>query len=403
MQKYIETNDPIYKDILRKKHVDKDIIDSALEHVRSFIKAKKLIVYGGMAIDSALRLKGESIYHEDDIPDYDCISNTNVDHAYDLADILHNLQYENVKVIRAIHNSTMRVRINLIIVIDITYYPTKFFNKCKTITYNGIQYLHPDVQRLDLHKSLCFPFNNPPKEDIFHRWLKDIKRFNIIERLYPLIPSNVNYKTSFYTFKLPDKITSKDYAFHSFAAYALYYIELSKKVPLKVKKLDITFSGNSCTLELPFKANICLVSSTYIHKPEYASLLDRIPEHLVINDNVTIYLTNQIAIVDINGMQVVTIQYVLMHFLFFYNYYENDEYKLIYKNLYIDTLEMIKIAEKNNVKVFLPSITCLGNRALYVPSIDPNLPINYNPSKHNSRQVFDYNNFKLSGERIVKT
>lgn len=406
IEEYIEKNEHIYKDIIRQRNVDKDIIESALEHVRKFIIKNELVIYGGLAIDYALRLKGDSIYHEDDIPDYDCISDYNVDLAYDLGELLYSLGFENVKVIKAIHTITMRVRVNLITVLDLTYFPTKYFRQCKTINYKGLRVVHPDVQRLDMHKAFCFPFNNPPMEDIFHRWKKDIIRFNKFEKLYPVLKSNdIDYKTKLYTFKLPDSNTSKKYAFHSFAAYALYYKELSKYINLSgLKRLDISFTGSGCTLEMPMEANLCLVSSKDIHKAEYASMLDRIPESLVVNKNVSIYLTNQIAIVEINKMQVVTIQYILMHFLFFYNFYDDDNIKLLYKNFYVDTLKMIELAEEEDIvlsKLVWPSIKCLGSEPLYTPNIDQtNMPVNYTPSKENTRQQFDYSNFKISGEKL---
>jgi hypothetical protein len=406
LQDYIAENEHFYKDIIRKHNIDKDVIESALDHVKRFIIQNELIVYGGLAIDYALRLKNDSIYHKNDIPDYDCISDKNVDLAYDLGERLHKLGFENVKVIKAIHEITMRVRINLITVMDLSYYPSKYYNQCKTLNYEGIKIIHPDIQRLDMHKAFCFPFNNSPMEDIFHRWEKDIIRFNKYEKYYPLKYEPIDYDIKYYTFKLPDIITSKKIAFHSFAAYALYYRALAKMVKekdmLNIKKININFGSTHCSLEMPFKANLCLVSSEY--EPEYHSLLEKVPKSTIVNGNVSIYITNLLTIVQDEGIQIVNIQYVLMHFLFFYNFFEDYSIKLIYKNFYIYTLRMIEIAEKikNNklAEIFLPSIKNLGKDPIYIPNNNQNLPINYTPSKENSRQTFDYSNFKISGEKI---
>ena len=63
---------------------------------------------------------------------------------------------------------------------------------------------------------------------------------------------------------------------------------------------------------------------------------------------------------------------------------------------------MIDIAESKKISTFMPSITYLGPEPLYEMQHiqDPRLPVNYNPGKIGTRQVFDYSNFKLSGELI---
>jgi hypothetical protein len=62
-------HDPFYDDVMK-----------ATQIVRDFIISRERILYGGTAIDYALRLKGEKIYPDDrlDAPDFDFFSPTHI-------------------------------------------------------------------------------------------------------------------------------------------------------------------------------------------------------------------------------------------------------------------------------------------------------------------------------------
>ena len=76
------------KIVLYKLNHYKPLIDKALNITAEYVSKHKLILTGGMAIDLALRAKGESIYDDDELPDYDIISDENIKHANTLAQIL---------------------------------------------------------------------------------------------------------------------------------------------------------------------------------------------------------------------------------------------------------------------------------------------------------------------------
>lgn len=400
---YISSNEEEIRWISQDKNKDKEMIISAQKIVKDFIISRKLIIFGGLAIDYALRLKGSSIYFDKELPDYDCLSYRNVDDAYDLGEILYRAGFENVKVIRAKHIETMRVRVDFITVADIGYVPKKFFDQYKFLMYDGMRIIHPDIQRLDLHRAFCFPFNNPPMEDIFHRWEKDLYRFNLYSKYYPIEEKNINNNIKQYEYDLP-KI---DYAFHGFAAFALFRKELLKYVDIdNIPKLELEFI-NKKRIKLEMPINILhLVTNDSIKEQygdKYYTILNIIPESIQFK-NVCIYYENMLSIVNINNMKVVNIQYLLMWLLFNYNFNDNLTDRNIYGKYYLYTLKMIDIAsdtlknKKNNP--FNPSLIFLGDDIQYkLPSVDPNLPINYTPSKLGSRQEFNYNNFHISGEK----
>ena len=165
---------------------DAPVADRALEIVRKFIIERSLILYGGQAIDFALRLKGSQIYPDHQTPDFDFFSPQSVDDAYDLVDILQAAGFTNVGAIPAIHVQTMRVKTDFIYVADISYTPRIVFDSLPTVSFAGMRILHPDYQRTDMHLAFCFPFNNPPREDVFHRFSKDLTRFRLFQKYYPI-------------------------------------------------------------------------------------------------------------------------------------------------------------------------------------------------------------------------
>ena len=186
LREWADQNSKEYEVIAQKRDSDAPVADRALEIVRQFIIERKLILYGGQAIDFALRLKGSQIYPEHQTPDYDFFSPQSVDDAYDLADRLVAAGFENVKAIPAIHVQTMRVATDFIFVADISYAPPEVYESFPTVSYAGMRILHPNYQRTDMHLAFCFPFNSPPREDIFHRYKKDLKRFQLFQKFYPI-------------------------------------------------------------------------------------------------------------------------------------------------------------------------------------------------------------------------
>lgn len=211
-----------YEVIAQKRDADAVVADRALEIVRQFIIERKLILYGGQAIDFALRLKGSGIYPEHQTPDYDFFSPQSVDDAYDLADRLVAAGFDNVSAIPAIHVQTMRVATNFIFVADISYTPPEVYESLPTVSYAGMRILHPNYQRTDMHLAFCFPFNNPPREDIFHRYKKDLQRFQLFQKFYPITDKDTltvakgSSETPFVA-----EVDLARVAIHGFAGYAL--------------------------------------------------------------------------------------------------------------------------------------------------------------------------------------
>ena len=187
LAEWAAANAPAAKVLAQCRDSDGPMLDRALEHVRGYIAKHGLVLFGGLAIDYALRLRGSAIYPDGERPDFDALSDRSVEHAYALADELSAAGFESVSAIRAIHVQTMRVRVDYRPVADFGYAPPDVYKGLPTFDYRGIRVIHPDYQRMDMHLAFCFPFNGAPREDVFSRWRKDLKRFNLIADLYPIV------------------------------------------------------------------------------------------------------------------------------------------------------------------------------------------------------------------------
>lgn len=231
-------DDIINSDEYEKINIKLDPIVSmftkSIDIIKKFIIENKLILYGGTAIDYALRLRGDKIYDDAslELPDLDFYSYDNVMHGSQLADILFKQGFKEVRMIRAKHYLTMRIDIgNMRFAADISYMPKEIFDNMVTVEYQGMKCAHPNIQRIDLNHALSHPFMNPPMEVIFQRWHKDIKRLGKLDAAYPVC-EKYGCKSNSLTPALPShKLTIfdkfKSYCLHGFAAYSILYTEYS--------------------------------------------------------------------------------------------------------------------------------------------------------------------------------
>jgi hypothetical protein len=177
-------------------------VEEIIEVLKAYIKEAGLIIYGGLAIDYALRLKGDKLYPDDLLQvDYDFYSPNNIVDSYTLAEAFLGVvtkqvgteAAEGVRAIGGMHFKTMRVDIrDNHFIADITYVPPSLFKLLPTLEHEGIKIIHPDFQRLDIHHALSFPYDYPPTEVITNRWKKDLTRFQLLEKYYPVGEGGVN-------------------------------------------------------------------------------------------------------------------------------------------------------------------------------------------------------------------
>lgn len=405
----------------------------ALEVVKAFIVAKKRILYGGTAIDHALKLKGGSLYAADNIPDLDFYSPDNIQDAYELADLFYKQGHTQARAIVGIYPTIMKVDIGgNRWVCDIAYYDPKMYELLPVVTYQGMRSIDMLYQRLDMHSSLSFPFDNAPTEVIFDRWTKDTERFTMIDEAYPVVTGQAD--DTLCTRTTIPKHWLKQNVCSGFLAFAIYCTAL---------KIPALCGGSPARIEVSSHDPTLCVFDTYANQCDFCALdvdhtmkkmgitetpeihrqlMNCLPKSLRVSTschnstpNVNIHSTQgrllSVQTVNILGtkVRVVCIQYLLRWFLamYFANSHIGGDPRLtrVYYMYYAALLEYAKAhAGKKNHEILQLSIETYGNLNQNAPAKNAlnriystlgteekfRQPINYSPQHGNGWPKVDY-------------
>jgi hypothetical protein len=253
-----------YETIVYDRDFQKDNMIKTLDIVKGYIQRKGLVLVGGMAIDIALRSKGDGkyLYNDNKLPDYDFYTSDWHKDAYDLGTILAN-DFSGVSVINAFHVSTMRVRVNFQEAADLSYIPETLLKKMPVIEHMGFKVIHPHYQMIDQHRALSLPFENPPFETVYSRWEKDIIRYDLLTKEFPLA------KESFPPPKLVEyNIQHKELSGYCLSGYTslLYWLNEAKTDGFKCDSSWHCFfrdNGKSICVALPETASVCMLVDDY--------------------------------------------------------------------------------------------------------------------------------------------
>jgi hypothetical protein len=184
-----------------KKNVNTPIVKQLIEIVENFLSNKKLICYGGTAINNILPTHDQFYDLDVEIPDYDFFSPTPLEHAKELADIYHKAGFEEVEAKAGVHYGTFKVFVNFIPVADITLLDKHIFNSIKkdTISISGILYSPPNFLRMLAYLELSRPAGDVT------RWEKVMKRLSLLNTHYPMSTAKCNYSNYQRTFDSDNK------------------------------------------------------------------------------------------------------------------------------------------------------------------------------------------------------
>lgn len=171
-----------------KKKLQTPEIKKILNIIENFLVKKKLIVYGGTAINNILP-KNEQFYGKDyTLPDYDFFSPTPIDHAKELCDIYLKNGFTEIEAKSAQHYGTYKVFVNFLPVADITEINEQIFKNIKkeAIIINNIFYAPPNFLRMSIYNELSRP------EGDVSRWEKIFKRLVLLNKYYPVNDKKLN-------------------------------------------------------------------------------------------------------------------------------------------------------------------------------------------------------------------
>lgn len=383
-----------YKNTQAMHHVSFREFLLAQDAVKKYIQERGLILYGGTAIDYALRLRGDKIYEDNDLPDFDFWSPTYIETATEILNILTALlPGTNVYAFRAKYIRTMRISAgDNNWVADITYLPPELYSYVPTLIFDGMRIVHPHFQFVDLHSSLTFPYDGAPREVVFARWTKDIDRFNKLFAAYPL-PDTPNVT-------LPNQVVpvSREIVSHSiftgFVAYSLYYNVIKDLLPSAAPVPMIPAANNprvdteNIIVEVPFNVveivahkDIIKTYTPAIHPRRFAPFMDLFDASATVSlselTTLTVFTTfghltgyNSFTI-DGYHIRAIGIQGLLKFFLANYLRAKYFSYSIqgqpvisanVYLRYYLACLKMIEISRGTPVASFFdPSVIVFGS------------------------------------------
>ena len=169
-----------------EKLVSNPTIQEIISIVEQFLKRKKLICYGGTAINNVLPEKDQFYDLKREIPDYDFFSPNSLDDAKELADIFYKKGFNDVEAKSGMHTGTYKVFVNFIGVADITFIEPELFKSLmrEAVERNGILYTPINFLRMSMYLEL-----SRPDGDV-SRWEKVYKRLLLFNKNFPLKGDN---------------------------------------------------------------------------------------------------------------------------------------------------------------------------------------------------------------------
>jgi hypothetical protein len=164
-----------------KKIKEANDVIAIIKILEDFMRRKKVVCYGGTAINNILPVTDQFYDKDLEIPDYDFYSPLALKHAKELADIYANHDYTDVEVRSGVHKETYKVFVNFIPIADITQLEPKIFRVLlkQSIRKDGISYAPPDYLRLQIYNELARPDGD------VSRWEKIYKRLLLLNKDHP--------------------------------------------------------------------------------------------------------------------------------------------------------------------------------------------------------------------------
>jgi hypothetical protein len=182
------TSDAILKD-MTKKNINDPVIIKTLTIVERYIRKRKLVVYGGTAINSILPSELQFYDPEYDLPDWDFYSDDPVIDGMNIADQVYKDTEGAVSLTTAVHEGTYKVYADGLAIADITNIDRKILEEFRknAIEIDGIYYSGPNFLRMAAYLELSRPNGQPD------RWEKVMRRVTLLNKAYPI---NISLKTA---------------------------------------------------------------------------------------------------------------------------------------------------------------------------------------------------------------
>lgn len=369
------------EEIQGKRVVSSPEIKRIINVVENFIRRKKLLCYGGTAINNILPKQDQFYNKEVEIPDYDFFSPNALTDAKELVDIYIEEGFEEVEAKSGQHHGTYKVFVNFIPVADLTYMPKELFNSLKTeaIKVGGIYYAPPNWLRMGMYLELSRPAGD------VSRWEKVLKRLTLLNKHYPLTAKqckHIDFQRNMSINENQDEIyktvqeTLLDQGVVFFGGYALS--SYSRYMPVKLRKqlekipdFDVLSEEPLLTAQIVKErlADVGIKNVKIIKRPAIGEVIAPHYEIKVEKDTVA-FIYEPLAchsynIIKEGGniIKIATIDTMLSFYLAFIYanrpYYDKDRILCMSKYLF-DVQERNRLAQKGLLKRF--SLKCVGHQ-----------------------------------------
>jgi hypothetical protein len=174
------------KRLQTEKYYHYESLSRSNDVVHEFLVKNKRIITGGLVIDFSLRLFGEKLYEDYQLPDYDFFSTDPANDASTIFTLLYESGQRTISITPGMHVNTIRVWVHRDPVADITYaHPSLYKQYQKSaLVYKDLHFRNPYLQFCDMHRVFYYPYENEPRDVISHRLEKDFIRYCQLAKYY---------------------------------------------------------------------------------------------------------------------------------------------------------------------------------------------------------------------------
>jgi hypothetical protein len=376
--------------------------------VEEFLRTKKLICYGGTAINNILPKNAQFYNFASEIPDYDFYSTNAMDDAVELADMYYKRGFLNVGARAGVHYGTYKIYVNYIPIADITQLNTIIYKQInqEVINISGINYAPPNFLRMAMYLELSRPAGDTS------RWEKVLKRLVLLNKHYPLKSKSkcdtvdfqrklenvkLNSEKLYYTIR--DSFINQEVVFFGgYAArlYSKHMINNCKKQIEKIPDFDVLSEEPEQTAAI-LKEQLRSSGYTDIKITKRDAIGEIIPMRVEISLGIETlaFIYKPIAChnyntihIDGKNINVATIDTMMSFYLAFY--YSNEPYhykdRILCMSKYLfDVEQKNRLAQKGVLKRF--SLKCKGKQeTLETILVEKNKKYNELKNKKNSRE-----------------
>jgi hypothetical protein len=371
------------EEIKNQKIINNEDIKKMLSLVENFIIEKKLMLYGGTAINNLLPKYAQFYNRDIEVPDYDCYSPDALNHTKELADIFYREGYVEVEAKSGVHMGTFKIFVNFISIIDITQMHNVLYNSLikESIVISEMHYTPPDYLRMSMYLEL-----SRPNGDV-SRWEKIFKRLLLLNKHYPLKINSACDKVDFHINKKENSSkedelyieTRENFINQGVVFFGGYAASLySKYMPYEKKILFRRYPYFDVLSEEPEKTAIILKEHLTRLKIKHIKFIyheqigEIIPYHIEIrvNEKSIAFIYKPIAchsynkiIIREKEINIATIDTILAFYLSFIyanmKYYDKNRLLCMAKYLF-DVEEHNRLNQKGILKRF--SINCYGKQ-----------------------------------------